>query len=67
MWMNEETSTGVLLGAVGCGGAATGEGPAPPAAARPPSMERRMVEVGDGGRGSGKDSMTRRNCGRIQG
>ena len=48
MWVNEETSKGVLLGAVVCGGAATGEGPALPAAARAPSMERRMVEVGDG-------------------
>lgn len=43
--MKDEASTGVLLSSRGCGGAATGEGAVPPAAARPPSMERRVVDV----------------------
>lgn len=53
MWVNEETSTGVLLGAAGCGGAATGDGSTPPAAARPPSMERRVVQPSMSATGTG--------------
>jgi len=42
VWVNEETSTGLLLSAEGLVGAAMGEGSPPTAAARPPSMERQV-------------------------